>query len=277
VSKPPPFYVRFWGVRGSIPSPGRKTQKFGGNTPTVEIRCGERVIVFDAGTGLRALGENLALEGVREVDLFFSHTHLDHITGLPFCSLFFREDVRARVWAGNLLPGHRIESVLRSLMTTPLFPVPLDIFKAKMTYHDFQAGTTLTPARGVTIRTAALNHPGGCTGYRVEFRGKSICYVTDTEHRPGAPDQAVLELVSGADIVIYDATYLDEEFERYVGWGHSTWQEGVRVCRQARAKKLVLFHHAPDRTDAELDRMAVKLKRAQRGAVIAREGMRLSP
>ena len=270
------FYVRFWGVRGSLACPGPDTLRYGGNTPCVEVRCGDHVLVFDAGTGLRELGDALADHGATELDLLLSHTHLDHVVGLPFCRPLFNPKLRARVWAGHLLPEERVENVLRTLMMPPLFPVPLDIFQAKVSYNDFKAGETLTPKPGITVRTAKLNHPNRATGYRVEFAGKAICYVTDTEHRVGQPDRNVLDLIAGADIAIYDATYTDEEFPKYIQWGHSTWQEAVRLARAAKVKQMVIFHHMPGRTDAALDKIGEDAAQQLPGTVVAREGMTLA-
>ena len=152
-----------------------------------------------------------------------------------------------------------------------------DIFSAQATYGDFIAGETLTPRPGVTLRTAPLNHPNGATGYRVEYGGKSICYITDTEHTPGKPDRHILDLIAGADIVIYDSTYTDEEFPRYVSWGHSTWQEGVRLADAAGAKRLVIFHHDPSHDDDFMDAVAGEAERTRPGTLVAFEGMTLTP
>ena len=271
------FVVRFWGVRGSIACPGEATARYGGNTACVEMRCGDRLLIFDAGTGLRLLGNALDDGGVVDADHFFSHSHFDHIIGLPFFCPAYKPENRFEVWSGHLNPDHTIEQALRLAMQAPLFPVPLDVFKAEMNFHDFSAGATLEPRPGIRVRTAALNQPDGATGYRVEYGGKSVCYVTDTEHVMGAPDQNILTLIADADIVIYDSTYTDEEFETYLDWGHSTWQEGVRLCRAAGARTLVIFHHNPDHDDATMDRIADEAATAFPGAIVAREGMILNP
>ena len=141
--------VRFWGVRGSIPCPGPTTIRYGGNTPCIEVRCGERILIFDAGTGLRSLGIELLKDNkIRDIDIFITHCHLDHVSGLPFFAPFFREDYRVRVWAGNLTPSNSIEHVMRKLMSSPWFPVPMDIFRAKMEFRDFKSGEVLRPHRG---------------------------------------------------------------------------------------------------------------------------------
>jgi phosphoribosyl 1,2-cyclic phosphodiesterase len=237
------FNVRFWGVRGSIAAPGPATVKYGGNTSCVEMRCGAHLLIFDAGSGIRALGNDLETRGATDADMFLSHTHYDHLQGLPFFCSAFDAGNHFHVWAGHLQPERTIESVLRAFMTDPLFPVPLDIFHARLTFHDFRAGEVLVPRPGITVRTASLNHPNRATGFRVEFAGKSACYVTDTEHVPG----------------------------------HSTWEEGVRLAKAARVKRLVLFHHDPSHDDIALDAIGRAAAAALPGTIVAREGAILVP
>ena len=269
------FLVRFWGVRGSIPSPGKDTAGYGGNTSCVEMRCGPHVLIFDAGSGLPGLGRLLATEGVTEADLFLSHTHIDHIVGFPFFCHAFQSGNRLTVWSGHLENGETTESVLRRYMSPPIFPITPDAFAADVGYRDFRAGEPLAPKPGIALRTATLNHPQNATGYRVEYGGRSACYVTDTEHRASGPDENVLSLIEGADVVIYDAMFTDAEYPRFAGWGHSTWEEGARLCKAARVPTLVIFHHRPERSDDELDRIAEEAARAAPGAVVAFEGMAL--
>jgi phosphoribosyl 1,2-cyclic phosphodiesterase len=274
----PKFWVRFWGVRGTVPCPGPETVRYGGNTACVEIMCGENRLIFDAGTGLRVLGAHLNHQKDLRAQLFLTHTHIDHINGFPFFRPAYRADNCFELWAGHM--GGRegaLQEVLSGLMRPPIFPVPLDIMHACIAFHDFAAGATLEPLPGVTMRTAALNHPNGATGYRIEFGGRSICYVTDTEHRDGELDRTIVELIRGSQIVIYDATYTEDEYPSFKGWGHSTWEEGVRLCRAAGAARLVAFHHDPDHTDADLDRIAAKLEQALPGSKVAAEGLILEP
>ena len=275
--KPGEFSVRFWGVRGSIACPGDQHRKYGGNTSCLEVRCGEHLLIFDAGTGLRALGQKLVSEGTTCGDLFLTHTHLDHIVGLPFFAPLYNPKARFRLWAGHLQPDLTLLDALSKFMAAPLFPVPPQVFSGNISFHDFAAGETLEPQPGIRLRTAALNHPNGATGYRIEYNGRAICYVTDTEHVEGALDQDVLDLIHGADIVIYDASYTDAEFPRYKTWGHSTWQEGVRLCDRADVELLVLFHHDPKHDDRFMDQIAAEAEQARPGTVVAREGMVLRP
>jgi phosphoribosyl 1,2-cyclic phosphodiesterase len=269
------MFVRFWGVRGGVPCPGNTTARYGGNTACVEVRCGDRLLVFDAGTGLRVLGNSLARTAGVQADIFLSHCHIDHIAGLPFFAPAYRPASQLRVWAGNLLPERALSQVARTIMSEPLFPGAAGIFKANITFRDFHVGEALQPEAGITVRTAPLNHPGRATGYRVEFDGRAVAYVTDTEHRPGKPDENVMGLAKGADLVIYDCNFTDEEFPARTGWGHSTWQEGVRILTAAGARRLAIFHHDPDHDDDFLDAVQTQARARHPGAIVAAEGMNL--
>ena len=164
----PDFYVRFWGVRGSVPCPGPDTVRYGGNTSCLEVRCGKRLVVFDGGTGLRPLGFHLDKNGPVDTDLYFTHTHFDHINGIPFFSTAYAKTNHIRLWAGHLLPDNTLRYVLSEMMMAPLFPIPIKVLGAHLTFHDFLAGETLTPAPGISLRTAPLNHPNRATSYRIE-------------------------------------------------------------------------------------------------------------
>jgi phosphoribosyl 1,2-cyclic phosphodiesterase len=268
--------VRFWGVRGSIACPLPRYMAFGGNTSCVEVRVGERRLVLDAGTGIRGLGARFLEEGVREAVLLFTHTHWDHVNGFPFFGPAYQEDRRFLIRAGHLRSAGGIREVLSGQMNQPMFPVPLDVMRARLVFEDFVAGESFVLDGGISVRTAPLNHPNGATGYRIEAGGRSVCYVTDTEHHPGRPDANILGLVEGADLVIYDSTYTDEEFGARVGWGHSTWQEGVRLCQKAGARRLAIFHHDPDHDDAFMDSVEKSATAAWEGAFAAREDMVLT-
>lgn len=268
--------VKFWGVRGSIACPSPNHVVYGGNTSCVEVIHGDTRLILDAGTGIRGLGMDYARRGLRSGVVLLTHTHWDHINGFPFFAPFFIPGSKFRVLAGHLSDAGGIRSVLASQMAEPTFPVPLHALQADMAYEDFRAGETLGDlAPGLVVRTVPLNHPNGATGYRMEMGGKAVCYVTDTEHRPGQPDETILGLIAGADLVIYDSTYTDEEFPSKVGWGHSTWEEGVRLCRQAGAKQLAIFHHNPDHVDTDMAAIETQARALWSGAVVARDDMLL--
>ncbi len=270
------FSVKFWGVRGSIACPGDSHRRYGGDTSCLEVRCGPHLLIFDAGTGLRRLGEALDAEPGMAGDLFLTHTHLDHVVGLPFFAPMYDPKNRIRLWAGHLQPPLTLRDTLSMFMVAPLFPVPPTVFSCDLSFHDFKAGETLAPRPDVRLRTAPLNHPNGATGYRIEYAGRSICYLTDTEHVENQPDRNILGLIENADIVIYDSTYTDEEFPKYRKWGHSTWQEGVRLCEQAGVGRLVIFHHDPGHDDTFMDGIAAAAEAARPGTVVAREDMVLA-
>lgn len=270
------IFVRFWGVRGGIATPGRETARYGGNTACVEVRCGGHTMIFDGGTGLRPLGDALTATGSTvDVDIFFSHFHSDHIKGFPFFAPCYAPTSRLRLWSGILADNWTIERALRTMVGSPFFPLRLDEFKAAMEFHSCPAGETLKPHPDVTVHTAMLNHPGGSLGHRLEFGSCSVAYITDTEHRPGELDPNVLKLARGADLMIYDGNYTDQEFSSRIGWGHSTWEQGVRLANAAAAKTLAIFHHDPAHNDGFLDEISAKAEASRPGTIVAREGLTL--
>lgn len=272
------FWVRFWGVRGTVPCPGPDTVRYGGNTSCIEVMCGGERLIFDAGTGIRALGSSLAGQSGLNAHIFLTHTHIDHINGFPFFRPAYNPNNCFEIWTGHLSSREGgLQKVLSSIMSGPIFPVPIDIMHACIAFNDFEAGDQLEPLPGITLKTAALNHPQGATGYRIDYGDKSICYVTDTEHREGVLDDNILTLIDGADLFIYDSTYTDEEYVRFRTWGHSTWREGLKLCEAANAKTFVAFHHDPDHDDIFMDGIATQLERARPGAIVAKEGMVLRP
>jgi phosphoribosyl 1,2-cyclic phosphodiesterase len=270
--------VRFWGVRGSVPSPGPQTAAVGGNTSCVELRFGDEVIVLDAGTGLRALGERLLAAG-RPVSLsvLFSHVHWDHIQGFPFFPALFRSSTELALY-GQPDEGS-LESALRAQMTWPNFPVQLDAVPARMRYGAFELERPFAVGSAI-VQAARLNHPNGVIAYRVEHDGRAVVYATDTEHYGDRVDKNLVKLAEGADVLIYDAQYTPEEYAGVIGgsrqgWGHSTWVEGVRVARAAGASQLVLFHHDPSHDDAAVGAIERAAQTVLPGTVAAREGLEI--
>ncbi len=270
------FKVKFWGVRGSIATPSPNHTFFGGNTSCIEVAAGGERIIFDAGTGIRNLGHWFQKKNVTRAHLLLSHTHWDHINGFPFFSPAFKKGNEFLIRAGHLSDMGGVHSILSQQMSQPTFPVPIEIMGAKLEFEDFRAGDTFMIGNEVRIRTTPLHHPNGATGYRVEHKGKSVCYITDTEHIIGKPDQNILGLVEGADLMIYDSTYTDKEFPSKINWGHSTWQEGVRLCQAANVEQLAIFHHDPDHEDMFMERLEAEARHVWTGALVARENMRIT-
>jgi phosphoribosyl 1,2-cyclic phosphodiesterase len=267
------FAVKFWGVRGSIATPSPRHVGFGGNTSCVEVIAGDEVFILDCGTGVRNLGKELLKRGVETANILMSHTHWDHINGFPFFLPAYVDNCTFHMWAGHLMDDGGVQKIMSGQMTQPMFPVPLAAMRSTIKFHDFRAGDDLNLSKKAKIKTTLLNHPNGATAYRVEYGGKSMCYVTDTEHVVGKPDQNVLKQIEGADLVIYDCTYTDDEFEAKIGWGHSSWQEGVRLCQTANVKSLAIFHHDPDHEDDFMEKLEMEARAAWDGAFVARENM----
>ncbi len=272
------FHVKFWGVRGSIPCPGVDTVRYGGNTSCVEMLVGTERLIFDAGTGIRVLGEALRTEIPLSAHLFFSHTHWDHIQGFPFFGPAFVRGNQFQIYGLPTAEGVTIQDRLSDQMLHPNFPVPLQIMQGNLQFTDLQAGQSLSLG-DIQVETALLNHPGDCLGYRVEWRGRAVVFATDTEHYPDRLDKALLHLARQADALIMDATYTDEEYyhpqQSKIGWGHSTWQAAVQLAKAAQVKQLILFHHDPAHHDEQLDAIAEAALLEFPGALLAREGMTL--
>jgi phosphoribosyl 1,2-cyclic phosphodiesterase len=267
--------IRFWGVRGSIASPGPETAGVGGNTSCVEVRCGETRIILDMGTGARKLGDALLHEGRVEATVLLSHLHWDHIQGLPFFVPAYVPSTKLSI-VGSVHGVGSLRDALSAQMAAPNFPVRLDELGAQISLREARPGEAFDVGEA-RVRVAKLNHPGGVLAYRIEHEGQSLVYATDTEHY-ACVDPTLRTLAEGADVVIYDAQYTPEEYRgdggrSRVGWGHSTYVAGAELARASGARKLVLFHHDPRRTDAgvlDIEQMARELFPA---SIAAREGL----
>ncbi len=270
------FTVHFWGVRGSIASPGSETVRYGGNTPCLEMRVGQERLIFDGGTGLRVLGQYLLSQMPVEAHMFFTHSHWDHIQGFPFFVPAFIKINKFCVYGAVAPNGATIQQRLNDQMLHPNFPVPLQIMGADLKFFDIEVGRPVQIG-DVKVENALLNHPGEAIGYRVNWQGYAAAYVSDTEHFPDRLDENVLFLARNADLLIYDATYTDEEYSSEkspkVGWGHSTWQEAVKIAKAANVKKLVIFHHDPLHNDEFLDRVGEQVAQRFPNSLMAREGL----
>ncbi|AIE74881.1 MULTISPECIES: MBL fold metallo-hydrolase [unclassified Synechocystis] len=273
------FKIKFWGVRGSIPCPGPATVRYGGNTTCVEMIIGQERLIFDAGTGIKMLGDSLEGQDRVSAHIFFTHSHWDHIQGFPFFAPAFRAGNFFRVYGVPTPNGMTIEQRLHEQMLHPNFPVPLQTMQGIVAFYDLEVGEDITIGE-ISLQTRPLNHPGEAMGYRINWRGITVAFVTDTEHFPDRLDDNVLILAKNADVLIVDATYTDEEYyDRQVskvGWGHSTWQEAVKVAQAAGVGQLVLFHHDPSHDDSVLDTILDHAKQQFFATAIAKEGMEIS-
>jgi phosphoribosyl 1,2-cyclic phosphodiesterase len=254
--------LKFWGVRGSIPTPSEETVRFGGNTSCASVDLGpDNLVIFDAGTGIRNLGNDLLKRNQKpKMDMFLSHVHWDHIQGFPFFGpgyqKGYRIDVHGRGKADNTLG-----EILAGQMEGPNFPVSLHQLGAEFTYSDITAGQVvpIRNSKGEDVAKVTCvqgRHPNGVLVYRLDDAksGKSLVYATDTEHYPDKMDKGIGDLAKGADLLIYDGMYTPEDYEsKYKGWGHSTWEKGFQIARYAGVTRYVVFHHDPNHGDAFLE------------------------
>jgi phosphoribosyl 1,2-cyclic phosphodiesterase len=261
--------VRFLGVRGSIATPGAELSA-GGNTACLEVCAGDTRIILDAGTGLRALGNERMAAGPRHSTILLSHLHWDHVCGLPFFTPVYVPGHRVEIASGpnGVLP---LEDAIRGIFRAPFFPVDFADLGGQVTTRELRANERFTIG-DIEITMARLNHPDPVYGFRLEHDGHSIVYATDTEHF-ACVDPTLKRLAAGADILVYDAQYTPDEYPSKVGWGHSTWQAGAELARAAGVPQLVLLHHDPARTDAQLAAIEAVAHADLPGTVAAREGM----
>ena len=267
------FTMKIWGARGGLASPSRQCERYGSNTSCVEVTCGDHKIILDAGSGMRFLGNRLIREDTKKIDLFFTHCHHDHVAGMPFFAPFYRSKYKINIWSGHLRGKGQTKKIVEGYMREPFFPVGPEVFSAKIQYEDFDPGDVLKPCSGVKIKTLELNHPGGCVGYRIEYKGRALCYITDYAHTPGEIDQPLRDFVRNADMMIYDASYTDREFPDFASFGHSTWEEGLRICEDENVSRYCIFHHRPSRTDKALDKILARARKRLKRTYAAYEGL----
>ena len=302
--------IRFWGVRGSIACPGPETVEFGGNTTCIELRFGvnDRLIIIDSGTGIRPLGDYLIQndlpKGPIATEIFYTHTHWDHIIGFPFFTPIYIPNTKLKIYGPITFEEDTLEQIIGDLLRYRYFPVMHSELAADIKY--FQLGECeMDLGDGITLKTKYLNHPLLCLGYRFEFNGKVFCTAYDTEpfrnlfstdktssdndliadeigeEAAKEENEKLLNFYRGADILIHDCQYTKEEyFSSKIGWGHSFFEHAIDSARKAKVKKVILFHHDPSRTDSQLCELEKQYCNPKNGnfpleIVIAREGMEL--
>lgn len=269
--------IKFWGVRGSVASPGPHTVGFGGNTSCVEVRAGNTRLVLDAGTGIRALGDKMMREGNADFTLLLSHLHSDHIMGLPFFSPLYQAGSRIKIVSGQF--DTPLPDALRRQMSAPLFPVDFTRVPAQVSFGQVQVFEPLEVGEAL-VTCCPANHPDAAYSWRIDHGNQSVMYATDTEHVPEL-DRNLLKLARGVDVLIYDAQYLPEEYDGRTGmsrkgWGHSTFEAAARLAIEAGARQLILFHHDPCRDDMGVASLEARARQLFPQVSAAREGNMLA-
>jgi phosphoribosyl 1,2-cyclic phosphodiesterase len=256
--------LRFWGTRGSIPSPGPATAGYGGNTPCLEIETATRRFILDAGSGIRPLGMHLVEQGVPlDAVIFLTHFHWDHIQGFPFFGPMYRPDARLNV-VGPVQQDLDVRSLFAGQMGPIYFPVPFEAVSAQMSFEHLNEGTWTSDE--VSVGAMRVRHPSFAVGYRFTIGGRSLCYVPDNELVGGTYDvgrgwrERLVRFCAGTDLLVHDAMFTDEEYPSRAGWGHSTFHQTLDLAAEAGVKRLLFFHHAPERTDVALAEIVDRMR-----------------
>ena len=235
------------GTRGSVPVEGKNYSIYGGATSCYQVRAGDEEIYLDAGSGI----VTAKISANTNISILFSHMHIDHVLGLPFFSALSQKDRSVDMYSEKS-SGLDLKSAIDHLIAPPFWPVKIEQYPANVRFHDVQKKFSIGE---VEIETMSGNHPGGTTIYRLNYKSKSIVYVTDFEHSSEEKCEELIRFSADCDLLTYDAQYTDEEYNRFRGFGHSTVEFGLKIAEKARVKRILFVHHSPNRTDKELSQM----------------------
>jgi len=272
--------IRFWGVRGTIPTPGPETVRIGGNTSCVEVRTENtpQIIILDAGSGIRRLGQALVKEFPNRIqgNILISHTHWDHIQGFPFFTPVFGRSNRF-VLIGQKRVGRRLEEILAGQFIESYLPYAYKALPADLIVKEVSTNERFIIGDSTVITAASISHPGGNLGYRIEHDGTVFAYCSDVGHPDDSFDENVLKLAHGADLLLHDSHFgTMEEREQFSHWGHSSWLEAAQVAAEANVKTLALSHFSPDLDDDMVDEVLEKARKIFPRTIVAREGLTLT-
>jgi len=275
--------VKFWGVRGSIPIFCPKNLKYGGNTSCIEVNCDDKTIILDAGTGIMPLGLDIMTgntvieDNKKRLYIFFSHVHWDHIQGFPFFRPAFNSEFEINLYS-TLHKDIDIEYALRGQMSPPFFPIQLKDMSASMNFNNIKSGENVQIGN-VAVKSISLDHPDKSLGYKITCENKSVAYISDHEHTDKS-HQRIVDFLKDTNLVIFDAHYTPEEYSGSdgnggrKGWGHSTWEEAVALCTEAKIDQLVLTHHG--REDSGVDRIESEAQKGFSNTIAAYEGLEIN-
>ena len=272
--------IRFWGVRGTIPTPGPETVRLGGNTACIDVLTSEgQLIILDAGSGIRRLGRRLIEENPDHISgtILISHTHWDHIQGFPFFAPLVgpKSNKNQFVVCGQKRVGQQLESVLAGQIVEPYLPFAFRELSAEINVHEMLDGETIALSEKTAIGVGELRHPGGCLGFRIEDEDHIFTYCTDSSHDDSKLTESVLNLADGADLLVHDAQYSLEQRAKFPDYGHSSWLEAAEVAREANVDHLALFHYDPDASDDDMIKVLGEAQKIFPRTFLSREGLEI--
>ncbi len=268
--------IRLWGVRGTSPTPEKDKMKTGGNTACIEVELDdESIVILDAGSGIIPLGRYLVekYKKLPPIYIFLTHTHWDHLQGFPLFKPLFQQGAVINIYAPRKTTRN-LEEIMQLQMSDDFWPVDYEHLPCFLNYFDIDEKPIILP-NGLSVTPAKHIHPGGAYSYRLEYKGKVFVLNTDTEHYISHLDERVVDISKGADLMIHDAQYTEQEMPYKVGWGHSTWNQAIETAQKAGVKKLGFFHHDPERTDKEINALEKKAQKVFENSFFCREGMEI--